>query len=345
MRAASGAARGSRAVIRRSMRDTSNHPTNRTARPSRTQADNDATDPKGRDTNSQPVVGTRYPFTCPVCGGRKANATYKRDRSGRTVWFVGCFSTGCRELGGEYLNALAEKVGAPSGAAVKESPVQYLTALPSLRRSKAPAGDLPEMPSRARFTGWAKRLLSTPEPMAYLTEERGLTPDVIETLEIGWDGERLMFPMRVGGEIVAYKTRVPRPRAQMRCCSGPGRPWPLYPEPDPDWSWLVLTAGELDAARLLSAGLPACSVSLGAGTWRDDWTGNLDGRPVAVLFDNNETDLARERAAALRSAGLDARRIDLRRLGLKGKKADVSDYLNGGGSVRRLRDLALGKVG
>jgi hypothetical protein len=177
--------------------------------------------------------------------------------------------------------------------------------------------------------------------MAYLTDERGLTPDVIETLEIGWDGERLILPMRRGGVIVAYKTRLPRPGAQMRCCSGSGRPWPLYPEPDPDWSWLVLTAGEFDAARLLSAGLPACSVSLGAGAWRDEWMAALDGRRVVVVFDNNETALARRRASALRDAGLEARRLDLRTLGLTDAKGDVSDYLNTGGSARRLRRAAL----
>jgi hypothetical protein len=257
------------------------------------------------------------------------------------VWFVGCFSTACGELGGAYLTALAEKVGAPSGAALKEDPARYLAALPSARRSTAPAGEMPALPSDARFKGWARRLLSSPEPMAYLTDERGLTPDVIETLEIGWDGERLILPMRRGGVIVAYKTRLPRPGAQMRCCSGSGRPWPLYPEPDPDWSWLVLTAGEFDAARLLSAGLPACSVSLGAGAWRDEWMAALDGRRVVVVFDNNETALARRRASALRDAGLEARRLDLRTLGLTDAKGDVSDYLNTGGSARRLRRAAL----
>lgn len=73
------------------------------------------------------------------------------------------------------------------------------------------------------------------------------------------------------------------------------------------------------------------------GLWREEWTEPLRGLRVVVAFDNNEGDQARERVAALRSAGIDARRLDLRDLGLTIPKGDVSDYLAGGGDPKRLR--------
>jgi hypothetical protein len=188
--------------------------------------------------------------------------------------------------------------------------------------------------------GWAQRLLASPEPLAYLTGERGLSLDVIGAARIGWDGKALTFPMFSAGELVGFKRRAPRAGAQMLNWPGSGRPWPLYPEPSPGARWVLLVAGELDALRALSAGLPATSVTLGAGyngdLW-DEWTDALRGRRVVVCFDNNETEQARECVSRLGEAGISARRLDLRALGLDSPKGDLSDYLNGGGDSARLR--------
>lgn len=178
------------------------------------------------------------------------------------------------------------------------------------------------------------------EARTYLTSERGIGRRVLRTAGVRWDSaaRRLVFPFDREGETYAYKTRLPRPGAQMLACPGSGRPWWLYPGV-PEGDWALLVAGELDALRGLSAGLPAVSVPLGAGTWRDDWTEALRAKTVAVCFDNNEGRFARRRVDALRSAGIDAYRVRLcRRLG---PKADLSDFLNAGGDPERLRRRAV----
>ena len=187
---------------------------------------------------------------------------------------------------------------------------------------------------------WHLRLICEPEPLAYLAG-RGVSKRELQNNWIGWDGERLTFPMfDAARELVAFKTRLPKPGAQMRSWPGNGRPWPLYPAVDRRRGWALLVAGEFDALVACSAGLPASSVTLGAGykgdRW-DEWTTELGGLRVVVCFDNNEQDQARERAAALREAGIRARRLDLRDLGLTTPKGDVSDYLAGGGEPARLR--------
>jgi hypothetical protein len=201
------------------------------------------------------------------------------------------------------------------------------------------------LPSRAQIDGWSSRLLSSSGPLGYLTEVRGLSLDVIERARIGWDGDsgRLTFPMYAEGELVAFKTRKPRPKAKMISWPGEGRPWPLYPDPGEVASdgWLLLVAGELDALRGRTAGLPATSVTLGAGTWREVWTVELAslGVPVVVCFDNNERRQARAVVTRLRTAGVEAATLSLRRLGLHTRKGDLSDYLNGGGSALELKRL------
>jgi hypothetical protein len=205
-----------------------------------------------------------------------------------------------------------------------------------------PAAAAKPLPSGARIAGWASRLLASPEPLRWLTETRGIALDVVRENLIGWDGDSdvLTFPMYSRGELVAFKTREARAGAHTIAWPGAGRAWPLYPEPS-DRSWALLVAGELDALRARSVGLPAVSVTLGAGTWRDEWIASLADRNVAVCFDNNEDAYADARAAALAAAGVKVKVLSLRQLGLRTDKGDLSDYLNSGGTadalVRELR--------
>ncbi len=174
--------------------------------------------------------------------------------------------------------------------------------------------------------------MSTPHALNYLLG-RGISLEVIQRFRIGWNGHRLTFPMRGG----LLKTRPAHDGAQMKNWPGKEREWPLYPNVSRDASWVLLAAGELDALCGLSVGLPACSVTLGAGTWRDAWTDELRGLYVAVCFDTNEAELAERRVSELRAAGIRARHLDLRTLGLAEPKGDLSDYLNSGGDPKRLK--------
>jgi len=159
----------------------------------------------------------------------------------------------------------------------------------------------------------------------------------VQRNRIGWNRKALTFPMFDGdGELTGFKTRLPKDDAKMNCPSGK-RPWPLYPAVERREGWTLLVAGEFDALAARSVGVPASSVTLGAGYWRDEWTAELTGLRVVVCFDNNEQRQARERVAALKAAGIEARRLDLRDLGLKTPKGDVSDFLTSGGDPAQLR--------
>lgn len=197
------------------------------------------------------------------------------------------------------------------------------------------------LPSPAWFRRCAVRLRRSPAPLAWLQTDRRVSLAALRLAGVGWNGERLLFPMRYQGELVAFKTRAPRSGAQMICCPGSGRPWPLYPRVPREEGWVLLVEGELDALCGLSHGLPVCSITLGVGTWRYDWMHELRGLRVAVCFDNDAQRWAMKRIAALQAVGIDACRVRLpRRLGPKG---DLSDYLRQGGDPEHLRRTRQGE--
>lgn len=241
----------------------------------------------------------------------------------------------------DQLEALAQRVGAPSLGEFFNQPFRWMepfAAGPGQRR----ASSVP-LPSEDQIAAWMDKLWTDAGRQArrWLVRERGVSLDVIEAARIGWDRHRLILPMYgEGGRLVAVKWRMPDALSKTRSWSGQGRAWPLYPgceDVAAVYGWVLLLAGDLDALAARSADLPGVSVTCGAGTWREGWTEQLRGARVVVCFDNNEAKEARERVAVLKAAGIRARRLDLRRLGLADEKGDVSDYLSSGGDPARLR--------
>lgn len=281
------------------------------------------------------LSGTHLTFDCPSCGGEGdliADHKLHQDGGG-LIWKYVCNHCGS---GKEVLEAI--------GAACGEDWRQLIDGPPAwlgAPRGTAPRRQGPPLPlpSKTNVNDWAQALRSAKQPFRYMTRTRGITPPVLKAAKIGWDGRRLTFPMFQRGKLVAFKTRLPYTGTQMMAWPGQGRSWPLYPEPGETDEWVLLVAGELDALRGRAAGLPAVSVTLGAGAWRPHWTEELQGRRIVVCFDNNERRQARQRVRYLRAAGVSARRLDLRKLGLCHPRGDLSDYLNGGGSPQIILKL------
>lgn len=101
---------------------------------------------------------------------------------------------------------------------------------------------------------------------------------------------------------------------------------------------ILIGEGEKDVDRLAEMGLVATCNPCGAGKWRDDYNESLRGRKVAILPDNDEPGRshAAQVAASLHGIAASVKVIELPGLPDKG---DVSDWLDNGGNLSKLRTL------
>ncbi len=83
----------------------------------------------------------------------------------------------------------------------------------------------------------------------------------------------------------------------------------LYPIDQLQHERLVVCEGEMDALALLSAGIPAITVTGGATTWPDDLSASFIGKHVTLLMDNDKAgrDGASKRANSLQKHGATVR--------------------------------------
>ena len=102
---------------------------------------------------------------------------------------------------------------------------------------------------------------------------------------------------------------------------------------------IFITEGEKDADWLSALGLIASTNPLGASKWHLVDAEALGNRPVVVLVDNDDSGRkhALQVARALFSKAAKVRSLELQELPPKG---DVSDWLEAGGTVEQLLDLA-----
>ncbi len=101
---------------------------------------------------------------------------------------------------------------------------------------------------------------------------------------------------------------------------------------------VFIPEGEKDADRLRSLGLVATSNPMGAGTWRSEYNQDLAGRHVVILPDN-DSDGRRHKeqvAGEVHSTAASIRVLELPGLPERG---DISDWLDAGHTVEKLREL------
>jgi hypothetical protein len=112
----------------------------------------------------------------------------------------------------------------------------------------------------------------------------------------------------------------------------------LRAEPD---RMVFVVEGEKDADRLADLGLVATTNAGGAGKWRPEYTEELRGRIVTILPDADEPGRqhARDVAQSLIGIASEVRIVELPNLPPKG---DVSDWLDEGGTVERLKSMVRG---
>jgi hypothetical protein len=186
----------------------------------------------------------------------------------------------------------------------------------------------------------------TPKVLARLEALRGWTPAALERLGIGFDGERVVIPVRdeTGGLLSFLRYSPTGVTPKMLAEAGATRE--LFPPPemigdDEHGGLLFLDEGEPDTIALWSLGLAAVGVP-GTGKWGSGWAARFSGRrwKVVVCFDCDTSgrSCAAEVAQALLAEGVDVRVLDLDPSRDDG--FDLSDYLAGAVSIEERNEAA-----
>lgn len=180
------------------------------------------------------------------------------------------------------------------------------------------------------------RLRDAPDVQARLEELRGWTPEAIERLELGFDGGRVVFPLRDMSGVLAGVARYAhdpvRRNGGAKMVADKGSRRELFPAPEtlePGATvWLV--EGEPDAVLLHSFGLAATAVP-GVAKWSAEWAARFAGRRVIVCFDSDAAGREAARRAADGLAGIAA---EVRLLDLGPELDDGTDLSDVFGSAR-----------
>lgn len=190
---------------------------------------------------------------------------------------------------------------------------------------------------------WRERLQAHTGLLARLQELRGWTPQTLDTLHVGFDGQRLTLPVRDrDGQLQNILRYLPvRKDGERKLLAMKGRPRDLFPSPETlagDEVWLF--EGEPDAITGLELGLKAAALP-GVNGWRVEWARRFTDRRVIVCLDCDEQGrkAAQRVIPSLMDHAMEVRVVDLdpgRDDGF-----DVSDFVKGGGTAGELLKLAL----
>lgn len=102
---------------------------------------------------------------------------------------------------------------------------------------------------------------------------------------------------------------------------------------------VFFTEGEKDADRLAAAGLVAMTSACGSKCWEPHYAQWLRGRRIVILEDNDDEGRRRSQRLAGALSGV-AAEVQVIAFSHMPEKADISDWLDAGGTVAELRRVA-----
>ena len=188
-----------------------------------------------------------------------------------------------------------------------------------------------------------KALMSNQFLLGRLKELRGIEKPLVMKMQLGWRGGRLTIPVRDECNMLVNVRRYdlidgagPKMLSWKRGF-GSARLWPLTALKS---EFVVLCEGEMDALVGMQNGLNAVTVTGGALTWKEDWSGQFSGKRVVVVPDNDcaGEEGARARAASIAKTAKSVAVVKLNGTGVK----DLSDwFMKGKGGKDRFMKLCV----
>ncbi len=219
-------------------------------------------------------------------------------------------------------------------------------------RLSAPARQPAPLPSEADLRAWRDRLMGDERVLERLAELRGWSREALERFGLGFDGERIVFPIRDGeGALVNVERYKPGQRAdgERKTLVIAGRPRDLFPAPESiEGDEVRLTEGAPDVLAMHEMGLPAVGIpGVAYAGSVEKWAPRFAGRRVVVCLDDDDAgNKAAERIApVLARHAADVRVLFLEALNEERREGyDLTDVLleaRANGGVANARTVLL----
>ena len=133
-------------------------------------------------------------------------------------------------------------------------------------------------------------LLSNPKGMQYLKEKRGISEQIIDEFNLGFDSSRIWIPVK-NDDGVYVNVRKYRPKADYGKVIGYATGYNqcrLYPNKATIEDDVYILEGEMDVLAARSLGLPAYTQTAGALTWDSSFNYYFKDKNVYIVYDNDE---------------------------------------------------------
>ena len=203
------------------------------------------------------------------------------------------------------------------------------------RRAKAEGAEGVPLPTERKLQEWQERLLGNGSLLKEVLAKRGLNRRTLSRYSIGWDGERLIIPVRDrAGELLNVR------RYKMNAKVNKMVNWPgygdatIYGVDALSQRRVILTEGEMDKLIGRQYRFPTLSATAGAGTWFSEWNSMFAGKLVYICYDVDEQGEAGARKVANKLRNV-AEQVYIMRLPLTAKGADLTDYFVNQGHGRQ----------
>lgn len=290
---------------------------------------------------SGPNAKGEYRARCPIHKERNASSSFNFDKG------VYHCKAGCNGGQLSFLVRYVKRQAADDKAGVADyNPFENTVIdFEAKRSAKAATNGKEKVPlTEAKVLGFHQALMDNDDVLDWLLEHRGLTEEVVERYQLGWERAtgRYTIPVRdAEGQLVNLRRYKRDADGSLKMINwlGYGTPPRLFPVDQLHNDDILVVEGELDALVCIAHGVPAVSGTHGSEYWDRQWSKLMEDKNVYISYDNDKGGRTGAKKASHSLAPLAAKVAVLEPL-MKEHKSDVTDwFVRGGGTAAKLRAL------
>lgn len=187
---------------------------------------------------------------------------------------------------------------------------------------------------------WHNALMANKVMLDFLHKNCLYTIYTIQQFELGWDGTRITIPIRINNQLVNVRKYAPSSKVKDKVIGVRGfNTACLWPLDNLDNEEVFLFEGEKDCMLANQLGLPAVTVTGGAGSFSIEWRKYFIDKDVIICYDIDPAGVEGAEKVASMLAGA-AKSVKILKLPLKEPaNADFTDFILQRNTIQSFHNL------